>query len=141
MGGRVNRRNFISLVSGAAAAHPLAARAQKDTKVPRIGYLGYSSPSLERNLVAVFQEGLRNLGYIDGQNVTIEYRSAEGELGRLPALAARLVELNVDVIVTLATPGALAAKQATNTIPIVVVAMADPVSPGFLAGRRRRNYP
>jgi ABC-type uncharacterized transport system substrate-binding protein len=129
----MRRREFISLVGGAAAACPLAARAQKATKVPRIGYLGYSSPSLERDLVGVFEQGLRNLGYVDGQNLTIEYQSAEGELARLPALAAKLVELNVDVIVTLATPGALAAKQATSTIPIVVVAMADPVRDGLVA--------
>src|SRR5215470_15484485 len=132
----MKRREFIALVGG-AAAWPGAARAQKSTKVPRIGYLGYSSPSLERDLVGVFQQGLRKLGYVDGQNVIIEYQSAEGELGRLPALAAKLVELNVDVIVTLATPGALAAKQATGTIPIVVVAMADPVRDGLVASLSR----
>ena len=128
----MKRREFIALIGG-AVAWPATARAQKGTKVPRIGYLGYSSPSLERDLVEVFQQGLRKLGYVDGQNVMIEYQSAEGELERLPALAAKLVELNVDVIVTLATPGALAAKQATRTIPIVVVAMADPIRDGLVA--------
>ena len=132
----MKRREFIALVGG-AAAWPGAARAQKGTNVPRIGYLGYSSPSLERDLVGVFEQGLRKLGYVDGQNVMIEYQSAEGELERLPALAAKLVELNVDVIVTLATPGALAAKQATSTIPIVVVAMADPVRDGLVASLSR----
>src|SRR5262249_62064942 len=132
----MKRREFIALVGG-AAAWPGAARAQKGTKVPRIGYLGYSSPSLERDLVGVFQQGLRKLGHVDGQNVMIEYQSAEGELERLPALAAKLVELNVDVIVTLATPGAVAAKQATSTIPIVVVAMADPVRDGLVASLSR----
>jgi ABC-type uncharacterized transport system substrate-binding protein len=133
----MRRRALISLFCGAAATCPLGAHAQKATRVPRIGYLGYSSPSLERDLVGVFQEGLRNLGYVDGQNVAIEYRSAEGELERLPALAAKLVELNVDVIVTLATPGALASKQATTSIPIVVVAMADPVRDGLVASLSR----
>src|SRR5262245_23234279 len=132
----MKRREFIALIGG-VAAWPAAARAQKGTKVPRIGYLGYSSPSLERDLVEVFQQGLRKLGYVDGQNVMIEYQSAEGELERLPALAAKLVEPNVDVIVTLATPGALAAKQATSTIPIVVVAMADPVRDGLVASLSR----
>jgi len=132
----VKRRHFITLLGG-AAAWPLAARAQKATKVPRIGYLGYSSPSLERDLVGVFQQGLRNIGYVDGQNIAIEYRSAEGNLERLQALAAELVELNVDIIVTLATPGALAAKQATNTIPIVVVAMADPARDGLVTSLSR----
>src|SRR5215475_15206482 len=133
----MRRREFISSFCGVAAACPLAAHAQKAARVSRIGYLGYSSPSLERDLVGVFQEGLRNLGYVDGQNVAIEYRSAEGNLERLPALAVELVELNVDVIVTLATPGALAAKQATSTIPIVVVAMADPVRDGLVASLSR----
>ena len=132
----MKRREFIALIGG-VAAWPATARAQKGTKVPRIGYLGYSSPSLERDLVEVFQQGLRKLGYVDGQNVMIEHQAAEGELERLPALAAKLVELNVDVIVTLATPGALAAKQATSTIPIVVVAMADPVRDGLVASLSR----
>ena len=132
----MKRRDFITLMGG-AAAWPLAARAQKATKVPRIGYLGYSSPPLERNLVGEFQQGLRNIGYVDGQNVAIEYRSAEGKLEQLPALAAELVGLNVDIIVTLATPGALAAKQATNTIPIVVAAMADPARDGLVASLSR----
>jgi putative tryptophan/tyrosine transport system substrate-binding protein len=130
------RREFITLLGGAAAAWPIAARAQKP-KVPRIGYLGYSSPPLEHHLVEALQQGLRKIGYVDGQNVAIEYRSAEGKLERLPALATELVGLNVDIIVTLATPGALAAKQATNTIPIVVAAMADPARDGLVASLSR----
>src|ERR1700743_3349888 len=121
----VKRREVITLIGGRALAWPLAAHAQGTTKVPRIGYLGYSIPSLERHLIEVFQQGLRSIGYVDGQSVAIEYRSAEGVLERLPALSNELVGLNVDVIVTLATPGALAAKQATNRVPIVV-AVADP---------------
>ena len=136
----MKRRAFISLLGGAVTGGviwPLAARAQKAAKAPRIGYLGYSSPPLERNLVGEFQQGLRSIGYVDGQNVAIEYRSAEGKLERLPALAAELIGLNVDIIVTLATPGALAAKQSTNTIPIVVAAMADPARDGLVASLSR----
>jgi ABC transporter substrate binding protein len=105
--------------------------------MPRVGYLGDSSPALEQQLVGAFRQGLRDLGYVDGQNVAIEYRPAEGKLERLPALAAELVRLKVDVIVTLATSGALAAKQATNTIPVVVAAMADPARDGLVASLAR----
>ena len=133
----VKRREFITLIGGSALAWPLAAHALGTTKVPRIGYLGYSAPSLERHLIEVFQQGLRSIGYVDGQSVTIEYRSAEGVLERLPAISNELVGLNVDVIVTLATPGALAAKQATNTVPIVVAAMADPARDGLVVSLSR----
>jgi putative tryptophan/tyrosine transport system substrate-binding protein len=134
----IRRRQFISALGGAAAtAWPLAARAQQPVRVFRIGYLGYSSPALEQNLVGAFRQGLGELGYVDGQNFAIEYRSAEGKLDRLPELAVELVGLNVNVIVTLATPGALAAKKATNTIPIVVAAMADPARDGLVASLAR----
>jgi ABC-type uncharacterized transport system substrate-binding protein len=116
---------------------PLAAQGQQAAKMPRVGYLGDSSPALEQQLVGAFRQGLRDLGYVDGQNVAIEYRPAEGKLERLPALAAELVRLKVDVIVTLATSGALAAKQATNTIPVVVAAMADPARDGLVASLAR----
>jgi putative ABC transport system substrate-binding protein len=116
---------------------PLAATAQSPAKVLRIGYLGYSSPALERHLVEAFRQRLRDLGYVESQTAAIEYRSAEGKLERLPELAAELVGLKVDVIVTLATPAALAAKQATSTIPIVVAAMADPVRDGLVASLAR----
>jgi putative tryptophan/tyrosine transport system substrate-binding protein len=131
---QLKRREFITLLGG-AVTRPLTARAQQPAKISRIGYLGYSSP--ERNLVEAFRQGLNDLGYVDGQNVAIEYQSAEGKPERLPKLAAELVGLNVDVIVTLATPGALAAKQATNTIPIIVVAMADPARDGLVASLAR----
>jgi putative ABC transport system substrate-binding protein len=104
--------------------------------VPRIGYLGYSAPGLEQNLLTAFQNGLRDVGDVEGKNFVIEYRS-EGKLERLPDLAAELVGLKVDVIVTLATPGALAAKHATNTIPIVVAAMADPARDGLVTSLAR----
>jgi putative ABC transport system substrate-binding protein len=116
---------------------PLAAEAQQSAKMARIGYLGYSSPVLERHLVEAFRQRLRDLGYVEGKNTVIEYRHAEGKLDRLPALAAELVRLNVDVIVTLATPAALAVKQATSTIPVVVAAMADPVRDGLVANLAR----
>jgi putative ABC transport system substrate-binding protein len=128
----VDRRRFlVTSVAGVLAA-PLVAGAQAG-KMPRIGYLGYSSPALEAHLVGAFRQGLRDAGYIEGQNFAIEYRSAEGKLERLPALSAELVALKVEVIVTLATSGALAAKQATTTIPVVVAAMADPARDGLVA--------
>lgn len=133
----MRRRDFVTLIGGsAAAAWPLAARAQP-AKIPRIGYLGYFSPALEKNNVEAFRQGLRDLGYVEGQNIVIEYRSVEGTLNRLPEIAAELVRLNVDVIVTLATPGALAVKQASSTIPIVVPAMADPVRDSLVVSLAR----
>jgi putative ABC transport system substrate-binding protein len=127
----MRRRAFIGALGG-AVVWPLAVRAQQRVKVPRIGYLGYSPPALEQHLLEAFRQGLRDFGYVEGKNVEIEYRSGEETLERLPALAAELVGINVDVIVTLATPGALAAKQTTNTIPIVVAAMADPARDGLV---------
>src|SRR5437660_7760773 len=125
----MKRREFITLV-GSAAAWPLTARAQP-SKVARIGvlYIGLAdSDSFKREL----REGLRELGYVEGQNIAFEFRSAEGKLDRLPELASELVQLKVDVIVALYIPCALAAKQATRDIPIVIVA-ADPVETGILA--------
>jgi ABC-type uncharacterized transport system substrate-binding protein len=110
---------------------PLAADAQQAAKVPRIGYL---VPNLAANphWLEAFRQGLRDLGYVEGRNLVIEYRSAEGKLERLPALAAELVALKVDVIVVGGTLVALAAKQATRTLPIVFAAVADPVSSGLV---------
>jgi putative tryptophan/tyrosine transport system substrate-binding protein len=99
---------------------PVVADAQPSARVPRIGYLGNSSPSLEPDLVEAFRQGLRNLGYVEGQNIVIEYRWAEGEYDRFPELVADLIRLKVDVIVTAGTPGTFAARQATKTIPIVM---------------------
>ncbi len=103
---------------------PLA-EAQSARQVWRIGYLGTSSPALEPNLVNAFRQGLREFGHIEGQDIVIEYRWAEGKYDRFPELAAELVRLKVDVILTAGTPGALAAKQATRTIPIVMAVVAD----------------
>ena len=128
----MRRRDFIAGIS--AAAWSLAARAQP-SKVARIGalYIGLAdAESFKKEL----REGLRDLGYIEGQNVTFEFRSAEGKLDRLPELASELVRLKVDVIVALYVPCALAAKGATRDIPIVIVA-ADPVETGIVASLAR----
>jgi len=112
------------------AAAPLAAAAQQPRKVPRIGYLGNSSPALERDRVEALRQGLRDLGYAEGQNILIEFRWAEGKYERLPEFAAELFRLKVDVILTAGTPGTLAAKQATQTTPIVMVS-GDAVGTGL----------
>ena len=122
----MRRREFIALLGGAAVAWPLAARAQQAGKMPRIGILNNGSAALYSRTNPFF-EGLRELGYKEGENLAIEFRFADWELNRLPDLAAELVALKVDVIVAGATPAARAAKQATSTIPIVAVAMGDPV--------------
>jgi putative tryptophan/tyrosine transport system substrate-binding protein len=132
----MKRREFISLV-GAAAAWPLAARAQQVGKMPQIGYLGVSSPSLEPHYVEAFRQKLRELGHVEGKNIAIEYRWAEGQDDRLPNLASELVRLKPDVIVTTGTPGAVAAMQATKTIPIVMASSADPVGSGLVASLAR----
>jgi len=120
-------------------AAPLAADAQRAGKVPRIGMLLTGSPEFPRSRAVrdAFLQGLRDLGYSEGQNIVIEYRWAEGRDERFPDLAAELVRLKVDVIVTWATPAALAAKQATTTIPIIAGVMADPVRDGLVASLAR----
>jgi putative tryptophan/tyrosine transport system substrate-binding protein len=130
----MKRREFMGLLGGAAVAWPLAARGQQ-SKVARIGalYIGLADAESFKNEL---REGLRELGYIEGQNIAFEFRSAEGKLDRLPELAAELVRLKVDVIAALYVPSALAAKQATSEIPIVIVA-ADPVETGIVAGLAR----
>src|SRR5207302_7831785 len=129
----MRRREFITLLAG-AAAWPLAARAQQ-SKVARIGalYIGLADAQSFKN---EFREGLRELGYVEGQNIAFEFRSAEGKLDRLPELASELVRLKVDVIVALYVPCALAAKGATGEIPIVIVA-ADPVETGIVPSLAR----
>jgi len=116
---------------------PLAAEAQSAAKVPRIGFLQFN-PGANPHLAEAFLQGLRDLGYVEGRNVVIEYRSAEGKAERFPALAAELVALKVDVIVTGGgTPTALAAKQATRTIPIVFASAPDPVADGLITSLAR----
>ena len=132
----MQRRSLMLLLGGALIANPLAARAQQ--KAMRvIGYLGSSSASLEPHYVEAFRQKLRELGHVEGENLTIEYRWAEGQDDRLPELAAELVRLQPDVIVTTGTPGTLAAKQATSTIPIVMASVGDPVGRGFVASLAR----
>jgi putative ABC transport system substrate-binding protein len=130
----MGRRAFIAGVSGMLAV-PLAAVAQQAGKVPRIGYLG--TRTLPDFGVDAFRQGLRELGWIEGQNIVVDYRLAEGQLDRLPDLAAELVRLKVDIIVAQATPGAAAAKKATDTIPIVMVPVGDPVGLGLIASLAR----
>ena len=128
----MRRREFITFLGGLAAAWPITARAQQAAKVARIGYL---SPNLASSphLRDAFLQGLRDLGYVEGRNVVIEYRDAEGKLERLPALAAELVALKVDVIfVGGGTRVTLAAMQATKTIPIVFTGVGDPVTSGLV---------
>jgi putative tryptophan/tyrosine transport system substrate-binding protein len=124
----MERWAFVVGALGLLAA-PLAAEAQQAAKIARIGYLGRKSNS---HLHAAFLQGLRDLGYVEGRNVVIEVRDAEGRNERLPALAAELVALKVDVIVAPSTPGAMAAKQATKTIPVVFAALSDPVTSGLV---------
>jgi putative ABC transport system substrate-binding protein len=133
----VNRREFMMLLGGAAVMWPFAARAQQTSKVSLIGYLGTSSPSLEGHVLEAFQQKLRELGHIEGKNVAIEYRWAEGRDDRLPELATELVRMKPDIIVTTGTPGTLAAKHATNTIPIVFASVGDPVSAELVASFAR----
>src|SRR5712664_3012625 len=124
-----DRRTFIASMLGAVLSAPLAIEAQQSGKVPRIGFLFYGSPGHSPELDA-FRQGLRELGHIEGQNITIEYRFASGQVGRLPELAAELVRLKPDVIVTPGTPASLAAKKATSTIPIVFAGVADALGAG-----------
>jgi putative ABC transport system substrate-binding protein len=126
----------MALVSGGLLAAPLAARAQQPAKVARIGYLATNLAGNPHGREA-FRQGLRDLGYVEGRNVVIEYRDAEGKIERLPALAAELVALKVDVIVTASTVAALAAKQATRTLPVVFAVAADPVTEGLVTSLAR----
>jgi ABC-type uncharacterized transport system substrate-binding protein len=131
----MRRRDFITLLGG-AAAWPLAAGAQERGKLPTIGFLGASS-SIESQRVAAFEQRLRELGWIEGRTVAIEYRWAEGRSERYAENAAELVRLKVDVIVTSTTPPTVAAKQATAVIPIVFAAATDPVGTGLVASLPR----
>jgi putative tryptophan/tyrosine transport system substrate-binding protein len=134
----MKRREFITLFGGAAASVPLAARAQQPAgRVYRVGYLTIASREQQLHLIKAFEEGLRSLGYRVGEDVAIEYRFADGEMERLPALAKDLVRLGVDVIVTGNNSNTVAAMKATTTIPIVMTYSADPVSAGLVASLAR----
>jgi len=127
----MRRREFITLLGGTAATWPLAASAQQPigetAKIPRLGMLMTGSSEHSETIVKPFYRGLRDLGYIEGKNIAIERRYADGDVERLSDLAAELVKLKPDIIVAWSTPAALAAKQGTNTIPIVAAVTADPV--------------
>ncbi len=134
------RRTFLgTLALGLLALPPGSFAEQPPARIARIGFLGQTSASLSASVIRVeaLRTGLRDLGYVEGKNLTIEFRWAEGKHERLPDLAAELVRLKVDVIVTQGTPGALAAKQATATIPIVMAVVADPVATGLVASLAR----
>jgi putative ABC transport system substrate-binding protein len=131
----MKRREFITLLGGAAAAWPRAARAQRG-KLPTIGFLGTTTPSAWSQWVAAFVQRLRDFGWIEGRTIAVEYRWAEGRDERFVEIAAELVRLKVDVIVTSGT-ALLAAKQATSVIPIVFAVANDPVGSGFVASLSR----
>jgi len=131
----MDRRQLLVVLGGALAA-PFAVRAQQQ-RVYRIGFLGNSTAALEANLVGPFREGLRDLGYVEGRNIVIEYRWAEGKYERFPELIAELVALNVEIIVTAGTPAALAVKRAMVRIPLVMAAVGDPVGAGLVESLAR----
>ena len=125
----MERRRFIEVIAGGIVAAPLAAEAQQAAKVARIGYLAFSPLESPETRVALdaFRQGLRESDYVEGQNIAIEYRSADGKIERFPGLATELARLKVDLIVAPNTPAARAAQQATTTIPIVVPVIGNPV--------------
>ena len=134
----MKRRDFITLLGGTAATWPLAVRAQQPAgPVYRVGYLAITSRATSLHSVKAFEQGLRSLGYRVGENVVIEYRFADGEMARLPALAADLVRLGVDIIVSGTNVTTVAAMKATTTIPIVMTNSAEPVSAGLVASLAR----
>jgi len=133
----IPRRAFLAAIAGGLLALPLAARAQQAAKVPRIGFLGINWAASPPNLHEAFRQELRDLGYVEGRNVVFEYRDAEGKVERLPALAAELVALKVDVIVAGPTLAALAARRVTRTLPIVFIGPSDPVTSGLVSSLAR----
>src|SRR5438309_10248978 len=132
----MERRTFMALVSGGLLAAPLAAEAQPG-KIPRLCFLTFDPGTPQSTRFTQFFQGLRDLGYVDGRNIAIDYLSVDGKAERFPALAADCVRLKADVIVVTTTPGAQAAKNATRTIPIVLLALGDPVATGLVTSLAR----
>jgi putative ABC transport system substrate-binding protein len=133
----MRRRDFITILGGAAAAWPLAARAQQPANLPTIGFLGATTPSSHGPWVAAFVQRLREFGWVEGRTVAIDVRWAEGRSERLAEIAAEFVRLKVDVIVTHSAAPVLAAKQATSVIPIVFAVANDPLGSGLVASLAR----
>jgi len=133
----MDRRTFLAGTGAVFLATPLAAEAQQAAKVYRIGFLSYLGCGASLDAKGAFRQGLRELGYVEGQNLAIECRDARGRVDRFPNLAGELAHLKVDVLVAESTPSTLAAKQATTTIPIVMVGVADPVTSGLIASLAR----
>jgi putative ABC transport system substrate-binding protein len=129
---RWKRREFITLLGGAAAGWPIAARAQAPKKIPRLCFLTFDPGTLQSNRFEAFFQGLRDLGYTNGQSIAIDYLSAEGNGERFPTLAAECLRLKADVIVVTTTPAAQAAMVATRTTPIIMSALGDPVRTGLV---------
>ena len=125
---KITRRAFCSML----LALGVPVKAQQPGKIPRIGFLGNSTPALEENLVEPFREGLRALSYVEGKTIPIEYRWAEGKYERFPTLIAELIAQKVDIIVTAGTPASLAVKKAAPSIPLVMIAVGDPIGTGLI---------
>src|SRR5262249_54106984 len=136
MASHIRRRKFLATLGGAAAVWPLAARAQQPA-MPVVGVLSAEWPNLFSDRLRAFHDGLRETGYVEGRNLAIEYRWAEGRNDRLPPLAAELVRRQVTVIVSTSTPAVLAARTATTTIPTVFFVAADPVQLGLVTSLSR----
>src|SRR5262249_46172408 len=133
----MRRREAMTLLGGAAAAWPLGARAQQTGKLPTIGFLGGNAPSTQSQWTVAFVQRLRELGWVEGRNLTIEYRWAEGRFDRSPEIIAEFIRLKVDVIVTHGTANVVAAKQATSGIPIVFATLPDHVGGKVVTSLRR----
>jgi len=133
----MRRREFITLLGGAAVSWPLATRAQQTGRIPRIAFLAQGVPLNSNPFLGAFLDGLRALGYVDGQNIAIEYHYAEGNFKRLQELAAELARQQVDIILPISTPATVAAKQATDTIPIVMTSTFDALAQGLIVSLAR----